>query len=129
MICAKVDDINWEATNILDAVTDAYFLANFYEPPLTKDKSVEQLILAYQLWKDENKPIKESLGLPNIKSHSMANEKGVQQTTRAVARHVGHLRQKGAIIVTKDNVDQYPINSNKTVFKRNAVKRKLEYPH
>ena len=39
-------------------------------------------------------------------------------TTRAVKRHIGHDKQKGAIIVTKDSVDEYPIDGNKSMFKK-----------
>ena len=49
--------------------------------------------------------------------------RGVQQTTKAVLKFAKHEQQKGAIIVTKELVDEFPINCNKSQFK----KRKLDF--
>ena len=48
----------------------------------------------------------------------MWNEKAVQMTTRAVKNHIGHDKQAGAIVVTKDSIDETPITSNKSHFYR-----------
>ena len=44
-------------------------------------------------------------------------KRGVQQTTKGVLKFAKHEHQKGAIIVTKDLVDEFPINCNKSQFK------------
>ena len=56
--------------------------------------------------------------LSAIKCHSMANEKAVQQTTKAVKKNIGHEKQRGAVVVTKDSVDQIPITAKKSHFSR-----------
>ena len=43
--------------------------------------------------------------------------RGVQQTTKGVLKFATHHQQKGAIIVTKELVDNYPIDCNKSQFK------------
>ena len=47
--------------------------------------------------------------------------RGVQQTTKGVLKFVKHEHQKGAIIVTKELVDEFPIKCNKSQFKRLKV--------
>ena len=56
--------------------------------------------------------------LSAIKCHSMYNEKAVQQTTKAVKKNIGHEKQRGAVVVTKDSVDQIPITAKKSHFSR-----------
>ena len=43
--------------------------------------------------------------------------RNVKLTSRVVSKHVEHVNQKGAIVYTKDSIDQLPINCNKTQFK------------
>ena len=47
--------------------------------------------------------------------------RGVQQTTKGVLKFEKHEHQKGAIIVTKELVDEFPIKCNKSQFKRLKV--------
>ena len=47
--------------------------------------------------------------------------RGVQQTTKGVLKFVKHEQQKGAIIVTKELVDEFPINCNKSQFKKSKL--------
>jgi hypothetical protein len=43
--------------------------------------------------------------------------RNVKLTSRVVRKHVEHVNQKGAIVITKDSIDQLPINCNKKHFK------------
>ena len=42
--------------------------------------------------------------------------RNVKLTSRVVRKHVEHVNQKGAIVLTKDSIDQLPINCNKSHF-------------
>ena len=138
--------INFEANSIdellnlkdIEAKNPEYIT----EPPLLMDFSLEELRKIHQhcvetgikpleylgdekLCNGDQRLLKLGQNLSSLKCHSMDNEKAVQMTTKAVKKHIGHDDQKGAIILTKDSVDQLPINTTKRDFKN--VCKKLEF--
>ena len=131
------DMINFEADTIMELLNLTEIEANnpeyITEPPLLMDLALEELREIHQNCVETGTyPLKylcdETLNggdqnfltlgknLASLKCHSIWNEKAVQMTTRAVKKHIGHDKQSGAIIVTKDSVDQTPITSNKSHF-------------
>ena len=125
--------INFEAETIMELIDLDYIVVTnpsyITEPPLLKDFSQGELMEMVQASHPDAGGINpldylaaenSELGkkLSAIKCHSMYNEKGVQQTTKAVKKHIGQENQRGAIILTKDSVDAIPITANKSHFSR-----------
>ena len=126
------DELNFEADTIWELLDfkeiEAGNPSYITEPPLLMEYSDNELVDIYQasvegvqpldyicdekVW--DEKKIRLGKNQNSIKCHAMDNECAVQQTTKACKKNIGHDNQAGAIIVTKDSVDQLPITSNKS---------------